>query len=119
MARISEVYGGQYMTASDLDQAPKTYRILSVCFDTKLQKIALELEGTNKELMLNKTNATLLAGPLGDDTDQWAGHYVIIRRGRVNFKGQMVDCVEVVGARKEPVSGVPNTPADQANMFKR
>jgi hypothetical protein len=106
--RVGDVYGGQLLTSADLTPGvPLIGTIVSVGMysrngsgsdaDAKLQ---LELDSTEKSFVCNKTNAQYIAGKLGDETDAWVSARIRIERTRTMFKGQMVDCLRVTGAKK-------------------
>ena len=58
-------------------------------------------------MILNKTNAGLLAAALGDETDHWRGKQVELYPDRTMFSGRMVECIRV----RVPRDAAPAQPA--------
>ena len=52
-------------------------------------------QGENKRLVLNKTNATTIAGIHGNETDNWVGKKVTLFPTTTRAGGKTVDCVRV------------------------
>lgn len=59
------------------------------------KKLVLKFRGKEKGLVLNKTNASLLAGYFGDDEREWNGKEIIVYPDKTTFGGQLVDCLRV------------------------
>ena len=99
MPKVSEVYGGAYLTGADL--AGKSHRlpIQSVAVeevgDEREEKLVVSFTGAKKSLVLNKTNASTLVSAFGDDTDAWSGRTVELFTIPVNFNGRTYDGVRV------------------------
>jgi hypothetical protein len=110
MSKVSEIYGGRYLNAANVPVIPQEWQIESVVMDTKLGKIAIALEGSGKEVMLNKTNALMIAEVLGDDSDDWPGGFVTLKRGKTLYQGKRVDCIQVCAVRKSKDDGVKLEP---------
>ena len=55
-------------------------------------------KGTKKGLVLNKTNAFMIAEHHGGDTANWFGKEIELRPDKTSFKGDIVDCIRVAGA---------------------
>jgi hypothetical protein len=94
----------QYVKADDVKQGPQKFTIESVeAAETPDGKPALQLVFTGgKKLTLNKTNARIIAGMVGDDTDTWLGKKVVVSFDpTVMFSGKMVG-----GLRVRPVQAV-------------
>jgi hypothetical protein len=66
------------------------------------RKIVLSFEGKEKTLVVNKTNARVIAAHFGDELDDWVGGTIVIYPTRVTFAGDMVDAIRV----KEPEPAV-------------
>ncbi|MGR3219114.1 MAG: hypothetical protein ACUZ8H_04755 [Candidatus Anammoxibacter sp.] len=58
-------------------------------------KIVLSFQGKEKKLILNKTNADVLADTYGDDEDTWEGKELVLYPSKVNYNGKMVKCLRV------------------------
>jgi hypothetical protein len=67
-------------------------------FENEKAKPVLHFRGTDKMLVLNKTNATSIAKFCGDNTDEWQGNEVVLYPTKVDFQGTRVDAIRV----KEP-----------------
>lgn len=67
------------------------------------QKIVITLRnGTNYyKLPLNRTNATILAESIGEDTDSWIGKEIILQKVKRAFQGRLVDAIEVKAVSQE------------------
>lgn len=120
MAKISEVFAGSYVTASDLGPTHKTAIIHSVTVDTigrdRALKPILELVNSQGQawpsaLVLNKTNALRLAVAFGDDTDQWPGKAIELWAEPVDFNGASVPGIHVEPALNRAGALVPSKAA--------
>ena len=58
-------------------------------------KAVVYFNGGKKGLVLNKTNAQMIASRYGDETDAWKDCEVELRPDKTNFQGQIVDCLRV------------------------
>jgi hypothetical protein len=58
-------------------------------------KPVLYFQGAKKGLVLNKTNANLIAAEYGPETDGWIGKEIELFPTKTEFKGQTVDCLRV------------------------
>ncbi len=112
MARLSEVYGGNYLNAEDLkDRGDVTVTIESVTVAElddegkgKKKKAVLHFQGKAKTLALNVTNANMVKEMLGsDETDDWVGHKVTLFTTKVDFQGKRVLAIRI----KEASNGRP------------
>jgi len=103
----------QYVKADDVKQGPQKFTISAVeATETPDGKPALQLvfEG-GKKLTLNKTNARILAGMIGDDTDAWLEKKVVVTFDpTVMFSGKMVG-----GIRVKPLTAPAKPAADSAD----
>ncbi len=98
---MSEMFPSNYVKAADLNgkTCPLTIR---TCVSEELgqgndkeKKSVLYFEKAQKGLVLNKTNATVIADAYGDDTDNWTGKAVEIYPTEVDFKGKLVDGIRL------------------------
>jgi hypothetical protein len=60
------------------------------------QKIVAAFKEIPDVLVLNKTNALILAEAFGDDTDAWVGKQITLVPTKRTFQGTLVDAIEVV-----------------------
>jgi len=77
---FDDLYGSTYLTAGDLHSEQPRRKIGKVDLvelkekdGTAKRKFLVYLEGTEKPLVLNKTNATKLAAAYGKDRSKWIG----------------------------------------------
>ncbi len=69
----------------------------------KEQKPVLYFNKAQKGLVLNKTNARVIADAYGDDTANWEGKAVEVYPTQVEFKGKLVDGIRLrVAAEAKP-----------------
>lgn len=61
----------------------------------KQHKILIEFAGKEKGLLLNKTNATVIAKMYGDDYVTWIEKNVILYPTVTDYDGKTVDCIRV------------------------
>ena len=59
------------------------------------KKIILSFEGKEKGLVVNKTNATIIASAYGGDTNGWHGKQLEIYPDKTMFGADLVDCIRV------------------------
>lgn len=119
--KVNDLYPSKYVRANDLNgQAVRV--TIEDCrlehFDDE-SKPLLAFVGKQKGLLLNKTNAGLLAAAMGDETDDWRGREVELYPDRVMFQGRMVDAVRLRvprPAQPAPAQQSPMQPAQAASM---
>lgn len=61
----------------------------------KKRKIGLSFDGKDKGLMLNKTNAKIVAKQHGQDMDDWVGKEINIYPTTTDYEGRPVECIRV------------------------
>ena len=96
--RISEAFPSKYLSAADL--ADKTINV--VIETVRLEEIGdqeekpvMYFKDINKGFVLNKTNATTIAGIHGDDTTEWIGKSISLFPTQTEFQGRAVECIRV------------------------
>jgi hypothetical protein len=102
MAKISDVYSGEFVSA---DQLPRGTRLNAIITATSVEqvgqdqnktpKVVLSLRATDgrpwpRRLVLNKTNGLVLASSYGDETSNWVNRPVEIWSEPVVFQGRSV-----------------------------
>lgn len=95
---INQLYGGDYLKAADLQGQTRTLTIAGETvkeFDDGKSKLVLSFEKTTKTLVVNSTNANMIADAYGFDSAAWVGKSIELRPERVNFAGKMVDAIRV------------------------
>ena len=61
----------------------------------EVSKYIMAFEGKDKKLVLNKTNANLIAGQHGEETDNWIGKQIKLYEAQVDFGGRTVPAIRV------------------------
>ncbi len=99
MAKLNDIFGGDYLKAEHLGDRPVTVTIESVKvkdFDDG-SKLILTFSGKDKALVCNRTNANTIADMLGSsDTDDWEGKRIILIVRKVDFQGKRVPAIRVM-----------------------
>lgn len=94
---VNDMFPSNYLKASDLKGQAFKLDILRV--DEEIvgdgPKWVVYFRNTQKGLVLNKTNAQVIANKYGPETDGWSGAEVELYPDQTHFKGQMVDCLRV------------------------
>jgi len=107
--RVDEAFPSTYLKASDLNGKDvkvtiKTYdmaEIKSRSGKTE-KKPELHFRGTEKTLLLNKTNANKIAAVLGsDDLDDWIGKTISLYPTVTEFGGEEVECIRIRATSSE------------------
>jgi hypothetical protein len=111
---FDDLYGSQYLAASDLKK-PFTSVVEEVNkLDFARQgerpkmKAVLHLKGVRKPIVVNKTNAMNLSEKFGKDFDEWIDKRVTVKAEPTTFAGK-----RVMGLRLYPAAD-ENTPAIKA-----
>jgi hypothetical protein len=95
---INEAYPSKYIDKTDLAKSPGQQIVLVIgnvtieIMDeaTGETKPVVSFAGTQKGLPLNKTNANVLAGAFGPETDGWRGRSIVLYYDpNVVMKGQI------------------------------
>jgi hypothetical protein len=118
--KTGDVYGGNYLSAEDLNGREVTVRIESVSTmtdnDSQKKKLVLHFQGKVKTLVLNVTNANSCQELLGsDETDDWIGRKICLFPTKVNFQGKMVPAIRVkeAAAAKAKPKPLPEPDPDE------
>jgi len=95
--KMSAAFPSKYLKAADLNGREVTVTIE----DCQMEKLGedtrpvLYFRGKDKGLVLNKTNAGMIADSYGDDSDGWTGQPIVIYPDKTLFQGQMTPCLRV------------------------
>lgn len=106
---ISEAFPSEYLKADDLKAANSTVTISEAVIEEigqgqqKESKLILAFVGKKKRLVLNKTNAKVIAGLYGNETEDWKGKQITLCPREVEFQGDMVWAIRV--SLQKPVAG--------------
>lgn len=100
--RYELLFPGEYLREADLRGNEAVVTIESIAMETlrmtgggQAQKPVIRLKGTEKKLVLNKTNAKAIAAQLGKDTDDWIGKKIRLIPAKDRFGKEMVDCIRI------------------------
>jgi hypothetical protein len=114
MPSVSLIYSGEFLIASQLPAGRRIpARINAVSVETlgqgseQSQKLALELVSQDgrawpRRVILNKTNASILANAFGDEAGNWSGNAIEIWQEPVSFQGRVVAGVKVAPVLQPP-----------------
>ena len=108
MPSVDEIYPSRFIKAVDITDDSKGQALLiaevkpeDIGIGTeKESKLVVSFEGLVKELVLNKTNAKLLAASLGDDYSTWIGCEVCLATVLMDYKGKPTRAIRVLEAKR-------------------
>lgn len=109
-SKIKMMYPGEYLEAEDLKGQTVIVTIVDIQgkeleFEKgKKRAFLLTFAGKKKALLLNKTNAWLIAEMFGENPNEWRGKRISIWPTTTRFGPDTVDCIRVYGS--------PDIPAD-------
>ncbi len=98
---IEQSFPSPYVKASDLNGKPSLLTIRTCVREElgqgndKEKKPVLYFKEAQKGLVLNKTNANVIADAYGKMTEDWEGKTVEVYPTRVEFRGNLVDGIRV------------------------
>jgi hypothetical protein len=109
-----------YLKASDLDEGPIDATIKGIVNETIGQGEKADLkpvlhfrEKPIKPVVMNMTRMEAVEQIAGTpDDEQWAGVRVRLQKGRTQYKGERVDCVDIVAPPKARTASTV-TPANR------
>jgi hypothetical protein len=119
MAKIDEVYAGSFVRADELPLGRRITAIIAVAEvemvgqgEQATAKVVLDLcaqDGRKwpRRLVMNKTNAMMLAAVFGNETAAWRGHPIQLWREKVMFGGRMVDGIRMTAVSAQPGNYAP------------
>jgi hypothetical protein len=121
MARISDVYSGDFATAAELVGkgrvvAQITKAEVESIGQDQAQKVVLSLASRAgvpwpRRVVLNKTNGLILASAYGDETDAWIGRQIEVWAEPVSYQGRIVQGIrlapQIAGNGAAPQPGAP------------
>lgn len=119
------LFPSKYLKAVDLDGRDCTVMIERVVIDelvrrggSREKKGVMHLKGTEKMVVLNRTNAETIVKLYGRDTSGWIGKRITLYPARVTFGRDTVDAIRVreqVPRKKGEQAPPPEPPAAAAN----
>ena len=106
MPRVSDIYGGAYLKATDLNGGTYQVQIERVTVeevgeDREEKKRVAAFVGAKKPLVLNSTNANILGDAWGDDSNTWPGRRLELFVAPTSFNGKPCQ-----GLRVRPIEEV-------------
>lgn len=123
---VNLIYPSKYLKAADLGERQVTVTIKSAAMEDlgygaeKERKLVIYFERATKGLILNRTNAMIIASMYTPETDNWVGNAIILYSARVKAFGAWHDAVRVkeqipprnVGAARVPDAMLEQPPID-------
>jgi len=107
--KLGEVFTSSYLKATDLNGK----RVGVVIDEVKMEKLGdddklcVYFQGKEKGIVLNKTNANMIAEiAKSDDTDDWNGVRISLYPTKVDYQGKRVDAIRI----DYPAGGKPPPP---------
>jgi hypothetical protein len=120
--RMSDIFPSKYVKAADLNGKTVTLTIKSLAVEDMLnhsneheRKPVLYFERATKGLVLNRTNAMIIVGLYGDESDEWTGKRISIYPTKVRAFGTMQDAIRV----REEIPAVAKPVATAAVVEER
>jgi hypothetical protein len=96
--KIGAAFPSNYIKATDLGGREWKLTMSNVQMEdlNGEEKPVLYFHGSDKGLVLNRTNAEMIVTMYGDETNDWSGKQVTIKPDKTQFGGRVVDCIRVV-----------------------
>ena len=94
---INKAFESNWLKADELEAGDMSLTVKHIALEKvgdENKPVLYFLECT-RGLVLNKTNATTLAGGLGHETDAWAGKKITLYRAMVEYAGKMMPGIRV------------------------
>lgn len=119
MPSMDDVYGGDYLKAEDIPQEARPRLTvesvrpaeIGAQGEQKETKLVMRFLGKEKSLVLNVTNANMMAEIAGSrDYDNWPGHQVILYRTMTDFAGKRVPALRLDHPTVAPAPPKPAPP---------
>ena len=109
MPNINHMYPSKYLKADDIGQGNvRTLTVKTVVQETvgegaeAASKWVLYFHETEQGLVLNQTNAHLIALQHGDETDGWIGRSIHLSVAMVEFMGKIVPGIRIARPTEAP-----------------
>jgi hypothetical protein len=126
---VNDIFPSRFLKAHDLGGKPYTLTIKAVTLEDlghgaeKESKLAIAFEKATKMMLLNRTNAMIIASLYGPETDSWKGKAVTVYSARVKAFGAWHDALRIkeqiparnVGAEKMTEAMQEQPPIDDEN----
>ncbi len=100
---VDLMFPSRYLKAADFQEGSEPLSIVEVFKDqvrmvngSLTEKFIVRFKETEKELILNKTNAKAIAKDLGEPKAvNWAGSTIVLKPTTCEAFGEIVDCIRV------------------------
>ncbi len=100
------LFPSNYLSAEELEDGDKVFTIKSVEMEPvgqeKQEKPVLNFDGSEKGLVLNKTNANVIASLYGSNIEDWVGKAITLYATEVQYQGKTTMGIRV--RAKKPAS---------------
>lgn len=96
--KVDALFPSKYLKAADLNDREVKLVILTVELEAigdDDKKPVVYFTKAKKGLVCNKTNAKVIAGAYGNDTDEWPGKEIVLFPMMVQFQSDMVESIRV------------------------
>ncbi len=96
--KYSDTYKGAFLRAADLKGTPLKLTIDNIALEEvgdDGRKPVMAFRETEQKLVLNRTNASVLAEAFGDDMAAWEGQEILLRPEMTDFGGKRVPCLRI------------------------
>ena len=114
--KVGDAFTGAYLKAEMF----KGRRVAVTCDHVKIENVGddirhvLYFAGKDMGLVLNKTNANMIAEIAGDDEmENWKGVKVVLYATKTEFQGKRVDCIRVDYLKQAAKPEPPPEPAGE------
>jgi hypothetical protein len=96
---INDAFPSKYLKAGDIKGKPPVAVVISNVVMEEMpdgeNKPVVYFQNKEKGVVLNKTNASMIAHSHSPDTDGWIGKTILLRCEAVPFGGRIVDSIRV------------------------
>lgn len=98
---VNDLFPSKYLKAHDLSGKSYTLTIRAVTLENvghgaeQERKLAIGFEKATKLMLVNRTNAMIIASMYGPETDAWIGKAVIVYSARVKAFGAWHDALRI------------------------
>ena len=109
---INNAFPSTFIKAADLKGKSVSVSIDHVAFERvgDEQKLVMYFAGSDRGLVLNKTNANITAEMYGPETDDWTGKPVTLFPARVEYAGKIVDAIRIKLVQVEQAAAFSQAP---------
>ncbi len=103
---IDQLFPSKWLKSSDLGSSARTATISRIDFELvgneKEKKAVVSFHNTTKRLILNRTNAQILANLYGSKVLGWVGKRIILYSAEVLFRGMPTQAIRIKEEIPEP-----------------